>query len=437
MYNSVFPIDYVRGALEFALFKNRGNTEYFSDDDIKFFTFYEHLSSEDEINRYVETFKELVEQQNKSNLIGSGIITATSSTSLINNKQVFISPFEWTCTIRCTLENRDKMLGTLYKAFEELRGRKTDIACYDNGKLQAVGTIGNANDNIVHEYDFIGSSNDDILTDTIITGMLESVWENDNLGITIDKTKDALVFLEHKGKLELWKGVYTQDYEYIWKWEQVDNVVADHNSFEKMKISLSFTDMKATDPYTLDGTEYFEITFGGGATLTTKNIRLGNDLVKVRIAKDKIITGASSEYSFKVNGNYVFYTLDPQEKASGNSAGTLENKLKSNNFITNTHTDSLTISKQYTFIANTDIALLNQWYNYASYGIQNLGTGGALQQTSMTPNIIYKVIECRNSWATFDTKVFSTKIVDDIEINPTDSDVETIGLTMQIQGANN
>ena len=89
------------------------STEYFSDDDIKFFTFYEHLASEDEVNRYVETYKQLVEQQNKTGLIGSGIISATSTTSIVNNKQVFACTFEWTCTIRCPIGDRDKMLGTL------------------------------------------------------------------------------------------------------------------------------------------------------------------------------------------------------------------------------------------------------------------------------------------------------------------------------------
>ena len=434
-----FPIDYVRGALEFALFKNRNNTEYFSDDDIKFFTFYEHLASEDEVNRYVETFKQLVEQQNKSSLIGSGIITATSSTSLINNKQVFISPFEWVCTIRCTLDNRDKMLGTLYKAFEELRGRKTDIACFDNGKLQAVGTIGNGVDDYIHDYDYIGSFSEDIITDALMYQRIRSITTNGNLRLNVEDEKNLYLFLEHKGKLELWLGVYDEEDEnpYNWSWEKVDDFVFNHSSFEKMKISLSFTDMKATDPYTLDGTEYFEITFGGGATLTTKNVKLGNDLVKVRIAKDKVVLGNNNNFQFRDSSYMVFYTLDPQEKASGNSAGTIENKLKSNNFITNTHTDSLVVSKQYTFVYNEEIALLNQWYEYASYGNQNLGTGGALQQTSMTPNVIYFVSEIENSWCDIKERHFQTKIVDDIEINDTDSDIITIGLTMQIQGDNN
>lgn len=433
-----FPIDYVRGALEFALFKNRDNIEYFSDDDIKFFTFYEHLASDGEVNRYVETFKKLVEQQNKSSLIGSGIITATSTTSIVNNKQVFACPFEWTCTIRCTLENRDKMLGTLYKVFEELRGRKTDIACLDNGKLQAVGTIGNGVDDYIHDYDYIGSFSEDIITDEIMFTRIRSITTNSNLRLKVDDEKDLYLFIDHKGKLELWKGVYDEDDEnpYNWSWEQVDNFIFNHNSFEKMKISLSFTDMRATDPYTLTGTEYFEITFGGGATLTTKNVKLGNDLVKVRIAKDRVVTGNNSSFQFRDGANMVFYTLDPQEKASGNSAGTIENKLKSNNFLTNTHTDSLVVSKQYTFVYNDEIGLLNQWYEYASYGNQNLNSG-ALQQASMTPNIIYKISEIENSWCDIKERHFDTKIVDDIEINDTDSDIITIGLTMQIQGANN
>lgn len=430
-----FPIDFVRGALEFAFFKNRDNLEYFSDTDISIFSFYEHLASDGEVNRYVERYKDLIDQQNRAGLIGSGILSATSSTSMVNNKQVFISPFEWTCTIRCTLANRDKMLGTLYKAIEELRGRKTDIALFDNGKLQAVGTIGNANDNLVHDYDFIGSFSDDIITNAMLNTRLESIILDTSLGISVDYTKELFVFIEHKGKLELHKGNPTE-LEHTFDWEYVEDLLVEHNSFDKMKLSLSFTDLKATDPYTLNGLEYFEITFSGGATLTTKNVMLGNDLVKVRIAKNKIVVGDNSDYSFKVSSALVFYTLDPQEKASGNSAGTIENKLKSNFFKTNTHTDSIVITKNYTFVYDTNIELLNQWYNYASYGDNNLNSG-ALQQTSMTPNIIYTIREITNSWFDIKTKEFNAKIVEDIDISPTDSDVMTIGVSMQLQGDNN
>jgi len=433
MANKVFPIDYVRSAMEFALFKNRNSTEYFNDSDINIFTFYEHLASDEEVNRYVEKVQQLIEQQNREGLIGSGILSTTSTTSIINNKQVFISPFEWTCTIRCTLGNRDKMLDTLYKMFEELRGRKIDIACFDNGILQTVGTIGNGNDNLMHDYDYIGSFNVDTLTNEDIFNRLESIWENTDLGISVDKTHDLLFFLENNGKLELWKGI--SNGTTFTNFEQVDKVIHSHDSFEKMKLSISFTDLKATDPYLLDGNEYFEISFGGGATLTTSNVMLGNDLVKVRIAKNKVV--GATDYSFKENNALVFYTLDPQEKASGNSAGTIENKLKANYFKTNTHTDSVTITKQYTFVYNTNVALLNQWYDYASYGINDLGDGGSLKQTSMTPNIIYTIREITNSWFNIKIRTFDAKIVEDIDINDTDSDVMTIGVSMQVQGANN
>ena len=268
---------------------------------------------------------------------------------------------------------------------------------------------------------------------------IRSITTNADLRLKVDDEKNLYLFIDHKGKLELWLGVYDEDDEnpYNWSWEKVDNFVFNHNSFEKMKISLSFTDMRATDPYTLTGTEYFEITFGGGATLTTKNVKLGNDLVKVRIAKDRVVTGNNSSFQFRDNANVVYYTLDPQEKASGNSAGTIENKLKSNNFLTNTHTDSLVVTKQHTFVYNDEIELLNQWYEYASYGNQNLDNSGNIQQASMTPNIIYKISEIENSWCDIKERHFETKIVDDIEINDTDSDIITIGLTMQIQGANN
>lgn len=425
----VFPIDFVRGALELAFLKNRDNADLFNDCDIQLFTFYEHLATDEEVNRYVERIKDLYEAQNKFGIIGSGILSTTSTNTIINNKQVFITPFEWSCAIRCTLENRDKMLDTLYKAFEELRGRKTDIACMNNGKLQAVGTIGNGNDDYIHDYDFIGSFSEDIITNTLINTRLFNLTHGNN-DFSLDTSKDLLVFIEHKGKLELWKGTYNEGYT----WEIVNDLLYEHDSFTKYKLSLSFTDIKATEPYMLEGVEFFEISFGGGATLTTNNVKLGNDLVKVRIAKNKVV--GETDFSFKVNDALVFYTLDPQEKTSGNSAGTIENKLKSNFFKTNTHTDSISITRQFNFVYDTNIELLNQWYKYANYGINNLSSGN-LQQTSMTPNIIYTIREITNSWCNIEMVEYNAKIVEDIEISDTDSDVLTIGLSMQIQGDNN
>lgn len=420
-----FQIDYTRSALQFALLKNRENDRYFNDTDISIISFFEHLSEEDEVNRYVETFKDLATQQNKTHKIGAGILTCTDNPTIVNNKSCFISPFEWACTIRVDLNNRDKMLETLYKIMEEFRGKKVDIALLDNGKLQPVGTIGNSFDMKINDYDFIGNYNSDseITSQWINSKIAEYV---SNYGFQNVATK---VFVDHNGILELYIKTSTN------VWEKENTIVPQHTSFEKMKLDISFTDIKMQQPYTLNGEDYCTITFGGGATLTTNNIRLGNDLVKVFIKKNKVVGGTNSgDFTFTNQTNYM---LDPIEKGSGNSANSIENKLKSNFMVANSHTDSVAITHEYTFAYDSNISLLVQWFEYANFGLQHRGVGDALTNNSMTPNIIYTIEEYYSNWGTIKKYQFSAKIVEDIDIGNTDSDVMTIKVAMQLQGANN
>jgi len=420
-----FQVDYVRSAIKFALFKNRGNENLFDDNDFDIFSFYEHLVEDSEVQRYVERYQTLIERQNRQELVGYGIVAVTDTPTIVNNKSCFISPFEWSCSIRVTKENRDKTIETLYEVMELFRGKKVDIACFNNGKLQPVGTIGNTYDNNVNDYDFIGDISGTITTNAINTKLASY---NTNYGFVVSNV--TKVFIENDGILKLYEKDTSND------WNEITNVIPDHTSFQKMKLDISFTDVKMNEPYTLNTKEYCDIIFGGGATLTKNNIKLGNDLVKVFINKDKIICSDDGTGDFAFTTPTI-YMLDPLEVGGGNSATTIANKLRSNAFVENSHTDSIAITHEYTFIYDTSIQLLNDWYEYAYYGDQKYGSGNSLQQTSLTPNIIYTIKEIYCSWANIKAYTYKGKIVEDIDIGNTDSDVETIKVDIQLQGTNN
>ena len=78
-----------------------------------------------------------------------------------------------------------------------------------------------------------------------------------------------------------------------------------------------------------------------------------------------------------------------------------------------------------------NIDLLKQWFNYARYGTRGLTV------SDITPNLEYKVVEYWCSWGDFENKEIKTKIIENIDIENTESDALTLSLTMQIQGENN
>lgn len=417
----VFQIEFVRKALESKLASYVGNTNLFNDDDIVIFSFYEHLVSDAEVERYVELYRELVNEQNRADKIGYGIIATTDTPSITNLKSVFVSPFEWTCNIRCEISNRDKMLATIYQLISDLKGRKIDVAQLDNGKLLVVGTI----DSNIKNYDYIGEVNGATYATDIAT-LISTIISN---GTTTTISGLEYLYASCGGKIKL--------YRYITNaWVEQANAVEEHNSFEKYKIDLGFDDIKCTEPYTLNEESYIDITFGGTATLTNYNVRLGNDMVKLFVGKDYIRTADNETYSFEVEDKVVYTELEPLEIPSGNSSNDIQSQLRSNFFKTNSHTDSISLTLQYSFVCDMSIELISKWFDYARYGESDLGENNTLQQTSITPNIVYSIKELWSSWGEVKVKTIKTKIVGDISIENTESDIMSMTLTMQIQGYN-
>lgn len=427
-----FPIDFVRAVFEWKLKSYSTNINYFNNEDISLFSFYEHLATQEEVDRYVERYNDLIDQQNRSNSLGVGVITITDTPSLTNISSSFVSPFEWSCTIRCTMANRDKMMQTIYKLIADLKGRKVDVAQLDSGKLFPVGTLLNNNesDMKIQENDFIGSVtySQESGIDSAITGVLTNLSAN---GITYNypQNEDGVVIIaEHTNVGQLKTYLYDNGGGIFIETEK--NEIPPHTSFEKYKLDLSFDDIKVDEPFTLDAQEYCTITFSGSATLCNNSIRVGNDLVRLYFSKYKV--KGASDYTFSTNS----YRLEPLELPSNSNANIIQNQLRSNYFRTNTHTDSLALSIQYSFLCDLSNTLISQWFDYARYGENSLDASNVLTINSITPNIIYSVNEYWVSWGEVSKKSFKAKIVDDISIENTESDVLTLGLSMQIQGEN-
>ncbi len=418
MIPKTFQLDFIRAIVDYKLSFNDNET-YFSNNELKNFSFYEHITTDTAANRYVQTIQDLTKQLNRTQYNGLGVFSINQTPSITNLYDAFISPFEFTYVIRCQLKDRDKMVDTLYHLIDELKGRKVDVAQLDTGVLFPVGTITNE----VKVGDFVG----EITLSVSIANLLTALY---NKGITIPTWENEdYLYAEENGKLVRFyynNGVWVKDTTYF-----IEEL--SHSSFTKYKVSLSFNDITVNTPYSLDAEEYVSFELGGSATLVNGSVQLGNDLVRVFIKKNKIITGDNQEFAF----TNVYQEIEPLEIPSNSNANSLPNQLRSNFFQVNSHTDSLAYTLQYTFVCDFSIDIIKQWFLYARYHICNLSDTNQLTQNSMTPNIIYDIKEIWSSWGQVDVRHVLGKLNEDIAIENTEADILTLSLSFQLQGENN
>ena len=547
-----FPIEFVRVALEQTLQKLHNDNPNLvgGKNQIEIHSFYEQLKGQDEVDRFVETFRDLTEQQNRSGLIANGILMSPENPTITNLYTSMIIPMSWACSLRVKLSDRDLMLETINALIEELKGSKVDIAelkCRDDqGRAIyvpfAVGTIGHIDGTpYIKCGDYIGDFVSSTPTNNDIKTRLSSLGA---IGLGTNLTNNEYLYLGANGEIKVaQKGlnqyfeiedVIIQDINYdeltpntrtvngyasfksidqvsaipsafgsfngdFWFWtnsgqteekkytkplaidmtslsidgsgylvgnayfsfeiseseidfdqggtldtfEQTTDPKTEgyviissseydiifppeHESFEKYKLSMSFEGLRCDTPRTLNGNEYCEISFGGSATLVNNGVKLGNDLVKLSVVKNKIM--AESPITFT---SAPVYWLEPLELPSGNGANTIPNQLVSNAFKVNTHTDSLTLTLQYTFILDNDQTFLNQLYKYGRYGTQGITVN------DISPNMIYNVDEWWSNWGVVDKETFKAKLIESVDIENTESDTMTITITLQVQGDNN
>ena len=443
-----FAIDFIRQiivqTLEQEAFKNP-DLYIGGENQLQLFSFYEQLVQQDEVDRYVEKYRDLVEQQNRTGLIANGTIVSPENPTITNLKTCTIIPLSFTCTFRTTLANRDKMIETINHLIEKFKGRKVDIAQLDNGKLFMVGTLGqNLNGGIpcITSGDFFGTyARINQLTtkcESVVSefnGNIVSEWKN------YENDELELAYVEHSsGRLDILRlAIKSGTNPAEWQIVNEDNLgdfemydmsfllPPEHQTFTKWKVSLSFDTIRVDEPRTLNAEEYCTISFGGSATIVNNNVKLGNDMLWVGVSKKSIpnIEDFDIEYEY----------LEPLEMPSGASADTIMNQLSSNNFRNNSHTNSITITNQYTFIIDESSDLINQWFDYARYGL--IGNGDNMDYDDyVSPNMVYQIDEYWCSWGNYKHKTFNAKLVGSVDVENTESDTMTITLPFQIQGGN-
>ena len=434
----IFPIDFIRQAFEQKLLNEHNNNQelFGGKDQVNIFSFYEQLKNQDEVDRFVENYRDLADQQNRSGLILNGVIVAPENPTITNLYSSLIIPMSFTCSMRCLIGNRDQAIWTINNLINKLKGRKVDIAqlnCVDEeGKKYSVPfmveTIGhNDNEPTLKNGDYIGT-----LANANAAG--EIIAEYILKGVIFDSSKDYWFYCQHNNKLKV---IYCSNNEYSFIEDDGNHndiiFPPEHTSFEKYKVSFSFDAIRCDEPRNLNAEEYCELSFGGSATLVNASVQLGNDLIKIWISK--LGFQAEQWVSFEQDGAIPGAFLEPLEMPSGNNANTQINQLVSNRFISNSHTNAIALTLQYTFIYDKSIPLLKQWFEYARYGIQPDGEETPFRD-GITPNIIYAILEMWSSWGDFDIIPIRAKIVENIDIENTESDTLTLSLTFQIQGEN-
>lgn len=435
----IMPLEFVRQAIEQTLFEEHLKDRNFfgGDNEIKFASFYEQVKTDKEVERFKETYRDIINEQNRTGLIGAGILQSPENPTMTNIHSALIVPFTWTASVRCQLKNRDKMIWSLQNMIDKLKGHKCDMAqlkCkdmenQDTYKPFKVGTLGQGTMSI-NSGDFIGTKTYNQDTDTIIKSLIAN---NVGLGLTNAISNGKYLYYVNVGAYGLSNELQVarfdgNDFATILDDGTYTDIVfpPEHTDIEKYKLSLSFESFRVDQPNTLNGEEYCNITFGGSATLVSEKVALGNDLIYLGVQKNKILADTDIVFSGATK-----YYLEPMELPSGLNANTQINQLISNNFKQNTHTDGIAGVLQYTFIYDESIDILKQWFNYARFGDYGITA------SKISPNMIYNVSEYWSSWGNFVPKTILGKIVESIDIENTESDVLTLGVTFQLQGAIN
>lgn len=447
-----FPIDTIRQVIEQTLEREHLKDNHFfgGKNQVNLFSFYEQLEKEEQVDRYREFYKDLVDEQNRTGLIMNGTIIAPENPTITNLNQCLIIPMTFTCSFRVRIEDRDDAIDTINNMISILKGRKQDIAIFDNGVPFMVGTLANNVNGVpaIQDGDFIYSG--DLDPDEFLATFFTN-W-NTTYGYQVDLTKDHYYYYEDTTNRQLNIAYYgvvggnadayhfktLEEFNLLIEQGYIDSkncvipvFIPKHKSFEKYKLSMSFDSIRIDEPRTLNGGEYVVVSFGGSATLVSASVKLGNDLTKLAFSKHKIV----GEQTITIDSNKEW--LEPLEMPSGNNANTQLNQLLSNKFINNTHTDSVNISTQYTFMVDESVDLISEWFDYARYGIQANLTTIATTKKGITPNMIYKITELWSSWGVVRQKEFKAKVIESIDIENTESDTLTITIPLQVQGDNN
>lgn len=435
-----FPIDFIRQIIVQTMEEEhiKQPLKYYGGaNQVNLFSFYEQIAQDDEVNRYVENFRQLTNQENRTSLLMNGIIAAPENPTITNLNNCTIIPLSFTCSFRVKLGNRDDALETINHIIHLLKGRKFDVAELDNNKLFKVGTLGN---NVFGKPqikcgDFLGKCVNTTLdnyvsarmSDLILNYFFEAVNQNEDYYYvedikTTSPTRDELIVVRKVN------GAFVRIYKNGTNSKDVLFPSSEH-IVDKWQVSMSFDSIRCDEPMILNYDEYCTISFGGSATIVNARIRVGNELTKLGVQRK----GIQAKVNISITDS--IHWIEPLELPSSNNIGNQMRQLISNNFVNQSHNDNMSLSLQYTFVLDKDEEIINAWFKYARYGMQGISVVGDVEDYTyaITPNLIYNVYEFWSCWGEIELYKLETKIVESIEIENTESDTLSLTIPFQIQ----
>jgi hypothetical protein len=400
---AVYDIDLLR-----ALFVDKLN-----DNSIFLASFYEQIQDDEQINRYVDSIKELLALQNRekseSNYKAMGIIAQSGNAEIINIKQNYISPLEYQARFDIELNDRDYVLGKLKTLINDLRGRKFDVVALESGAIRILPdnyTINQTTNKIVLNatgtFVSVGGSNPIETTPTSFITHLNTTYHQiqSSTAFTLNVAY-TLLFIYNN---DYYSRVITRTGATTYTF---GNAVKIGDVEQTYKLSLSFDGIQSQEPYINNGVDRVFLFFGGSATIVESKVSLGNDIILNTIQVGK-------------NEGSIF-TVEPTEIPASLSVSDDTFQTYANGYRTTDRNLAIGNKMAYSFIYDNSIALYNDLYTYARFGT-NAGTYA--QQ-------IFTIKEYRYSFGVLTTNTFYAKL-GDVATSNTNGDVMTISVNFKI-----
>jgi hypothetical protein len=459
---AIYDIDLLR-----ALFVDKLN-----DNTIFLASFYEQIQDEQQIERYVDSIKELLALQNRekseSNYKAMGIVAQSGSAEIINIKQNYISPLEYQARFDIELTDRDYVLGKLKTLINDLRGRKFDLALRSTGEVVVFQEPSGYND--LHTLPIITSKMYIPYTGTD-PATAANFFAHLKTRVVLNRAKaniDQVIYFTYQGNF----------YSTIYKYSLFNTTASDITAYNATTEQAQSTINTISNSTALSGIlfgwmnvssrtsrgvlriqatdtglyHYYSVTLGTETRTTLVNLGTNPTLYKLSLSFDGIQSqepyinngvdrvflffgGSATVVEANVSlGNDIvlntiqvgndegtIFTVEPTEIPSSLSVSDDTFQTYTNGYRSQDRNLAIGNKMAYSFIYDNTIALYNDLYTYARFGT-NAGTYA--QQ-------VFTIKEYRYSFGIVVINTFYAKL-GDVATSNTNGDVMTISVNFKI-----
>ena len=443
-----------------------------NDNTIFLASFYEQIQDEQQIERYVETIKELLALQNRekseSTYKAMGVISQSGNAEIINIKQNYISPLEYQARFDIELSDRDYVLGKLKTLINDLRGRKFDLALRSTGQIEVFAEPTGYND---------------LHTLPIITSKMYIPYTGTNPATAqnfFDHLKTRVVLTQSKVNTDqtIYFTYANVFYSTVYKYTLFGTIASDITAYNATTEQGQSTINTISNTTALNGIlgsfvsasgrtnrgviriqatdtgiyHYYAINLGTETRTTPVNLGTTPELYKLSLSFDGIQSqepyinngvdrvflffgGSATIVESKVAlGNDIvlntiqvgkntgtIYTVEPTEIPASLSVSDDTFQTYANGYRTQDRNMAVGNKMAYSFIYDTSNALYNGLYEYARFGTN----------ASTYAQQIFTVKEYRYSFGVLTINTFYAKL-GDVATSNTNGDVMTISVNLKV-----